>query len=151
MRKTLTPLTLALLVVTAVAGDEPKKEAGLDPAKLVGDWTYVSGVRAGEKVEKDRLAGTVTITKDAVTLPAGPDQKFVIGYKIDAKANPATIDLDIKDGPVKEGKAVGIIALDGDEFKLCYVPVEDKDTKRPAKFESTKDNKAFYFVLKRKK
>ena len=49
-------------------------------------------------------------------------------------------------------KAEGILSLNGDELKLCYVDISAKDPgKRPAKFESTKDNKAFYFVFKRAK
>src|SRR5262245_51885813 len=142
--KTLCALALALWAVAAVATADDKP--ALDAAKLVGDWTYVEGTRAGEKIDKERLAGKVTIKKDELHIPAGPDMKFIMGYKIDASKSPATIDMDIKDGPVKEGKAVGIIALDGDTLKLCYDPM---GATRPAKFESTKDNGAFFFVLKR--
>jgi len=145
--KYLASLVLSLFVV-AVVGSEEKKEA-LDPAKLVGDWTYVSGVKAGEKVAKDTLAAKVTFNKDTVFVPvAGTDMKFTMAFKIDAKESPATIDMDIKDGPVKEGKALGIIAIDGDDMKLCYT---FEGAKRPTKFESTKENKAHYFVLKRAK
>src|SRR5262249_54455282 len=99
-----------------------------------------------EKIDKERLAAKVTIKKDELHIPAGPDMKFIMGYKIDASKSPSAIDMDIKDGPVKEGKAVGIIALDGDTLKLCYDPM---GVTRPTKFESTKDNGAFSFVLKR--
>jgi uncharacterized protein (TIGR03067 family) len=149
MLKTAAAIVL-VLSVGFVAMADGKKSAKVDPAKLVGTWTYESGMKSGEKVGKEGLAGEVVITKDTFTLPAGPDMKFVIGYKIDAKASPATIDMEIKDGPVKEGKALGLLTTDGDTFTLCYVPVEDKDTKRPTKVESTKDNKAFLFVLKKK-
>ena len=80
-------------------------------------------------------------------VPGCADDKFVIAFKIDAKQTPAAIDMDIKSGPVNEGKAQGIIALEGEELKLCYTA----EGKRPARFESTKDNNAFYFVLKRAK
>jgi uncharacterized protein (TIGR03067 family) len=147
--KAVSTCCLALLLGVAVTAEEgAKKPEPLDPAKLVGDWTYVSGVKAGEKLPADHLAGKVTFTKDTVLVPAGKDMKFVMAYKIDPKASPATIDLDIKDGPVKEGKAAGIIALEGDELKLCYAVAPGK---RPEKFESTKDNGAMYFVLKRAK
>jgi uncharacterized protein (TIGR03067 family) len=152
--KTLTTLGVALVAVALAAGAEEKtdkKDAVLDPAKLVGEWAYVSGTRAGEKVDQERLAGKITITKDQIEIPAGPDAKFIIAYKINTKASPATIDMDIKDGPVKEGKALGIVSLKGDELQLCYVNIDGEDAKRPAKFESTKDNKAFYFTLKRAK
>src|SRR5438874_6462612 len=141
---------IALLVSTVWAYADDKKDAPqpakFDAAKLVGDWTYVSGVKAGEKVEKDRLEGKVTFTKDRITIPAGGDMKFVMAYKLDTKANPVTIDMEIKEGPVNEGKAKGIISFEGEQLKLCYQPTGGD---RPKKFESTKDNGAFYFVLKK--
>jgi uncharacterized protein (TIGR03067 family) len=149
MVKLLSSIALFVCVAFVTADDTPKaapKTATFDPAKLVGDWTYVSGMKAGEKVEKDRLEGKVTFTKDRITIPAGGDMKFVMAYKLDTKANPATIDMEIKEGPVPEGKAKGIIAFDGEQLKLCYHPTGGD---RPKKFESTKDNAAFYFVLKK--
>ncbi len=151
--KSLYSLILALFAVAFVVGEE-KKDA-FDSAKLLGDWTYVSGTKAGEAVPKDHLAGKVVFTKDTITVPAGPDAKFVMTYKIDAKASPTAIDITIKESPVpdaKDTKAEGILVLEGDELKLCYVDASAKDrAKRPAKFESTKENKAFYFVFKRAK
>ncbi len=147
--KTVFACGLSLLAISVLAADDAKK-APFDAGKLVGDWTYVSGMKAGEKIEKDRLMGTVTFTKDGITMPAGPNEKFVMAYKVDAKASPATIDIEIKDGPVKEGKAEGIVTIDGEELKICYVP-QFAGGKRPTKFESTKDNGAFLFVLKKAK
>jgi uncharacterized protein (TIGR03067 family) len=144
------PLTLALLVATPVHSEAPKTKPAFDPAKIVGAWTIASGQRAGDKVDKERLPPQITITKDTITVPAGPDQKFLIAYKVDAKANPVAIDMEIKSGPVSEGKALGILVPEGDGFKLCYV-VDDGNAKRPAKCESTEKNNAFLFVLKPKK
>ena len=143
-------LVVALGVALAARAEDVKKDAKFDASKMEGKWTYVSGTRAGETVEKDHLVGEVVITKDTITMPAGPDSKFVIGYKVDAKGTPVKIDMEIKDGPVKEGKAEGLIELKGDELKLCYAVISTGG-KRPEKFESTKDNGAFYFVLKRMK
>jgi uncharacterized protein (TIGR03067 family) len=148
MVKTVATLVGALLAVTGVNAEEAKDKVAFDPAKIVGVWTITSGVRAGDKVDKERLQSKITVTKDTFTVPAGPDQKFLIAYKIDTRANPPAIDMEIKEGPVNEGKALGLITLDGDGFKLCYVVKEGADTKRPAKFESTKENNAFLFVLK---
>src|SRR5262245_43405825 len=130
--KTLGMLGLAACLAPFALAGGAQKDAAFDAAKLVGEWTYVAGTKAGEKVAQESLAGKVTFTKDTVTVPAGPDAKFLMAYKLDAKASPATIDLEIKDGPVKEGKAQGIIAIEGDELKFCYVPAEGK---RPTKFE----------------
>ena len=145
--KTLCTLGLALVVVLAAPADDKKEKLSIDPAKLVGEWAYVAGVRAGEKVPQDHLAGTVTFGKDTVTVPADKDSKFLMEFKIDTSKTPATIDLNIKDGPVKEGKAVGIIELNGDTLKLCYTIQGN----RPEKFESTKENMAFCFTLQRAK
>src|SRR5262245_34668476 len=136
MLKSLGTLGLSLLVVALASADDTK----FDKDKLVGDWNYVSGVRAGDKIDKERLMGKVTISKDTITVPAGPDQKFIMAYKIDASASPAKIDIDIKDGPAK-GNAEGLIELKDGELKLIYTPGSGK---RPAKFESTKENEAFY-------
>lgn len=141
---------IVLSAIVLIAADDGKKDGKFDAGKLVGDWNYVSGTKSGETVDKNRLQGKVTFTKDTITLPADENQKFVMAYKIDSKVSPATIDMEIKDGPVKEGKAEGIIAVEGDELKLCYVPTF-AGGKRPTKFESTKDNSAFFFVLKKAK
>ena len=57
-----------------------------------------------------------------------------------------------KEGPAAGTKAEGIVALDGDTLKLAYTTnIPEFDGKRPEKFESTKDNKAFYFVMTKEK
>lgn len=132
------------------ADDKAEKQAAkFDPAKMVGKWDITSGKKMGEDIPKDRLESVITWTKDQVEIPAGPDQKFVMAYKVDASKTPAQIDMEIKSGPVPEGKAKGIVSLEGDEFKLCY-GVEGM-AERPTKFESTADNKAFLFVMKKAK
>jgi uncharacterized protein (TIGR03067 family) len=152
--KSLGSFVLALFAVAVVGGEE-KKEAKFDPAKLVGEWTIVSGTKAGVASPKEALAGKVTFTKDTITIQAAPDQKFVMTYKIVSKTSPADIDIVMKEAPVpdaKDSKAEGIIAVTDDEVKLCYVDATAKDrAKRPEKFESTKENKAHCFVLKRAK
>src|SRR5262249_26445816 len=63
------------LLVSAGADDKNDKDK-LDPEKLVGTYTYVSGERNGEKVPEDNLKkGTVVITKDTITLKG--DETFV--------------------------------------------------------------------------
>jgi uncharacterized protein (TIGR03067 family) len=147
--KTVAKLSLIVALgfgVMARAEDAKK----FDASKLEGKWTYVSGKKAGEDSAKESLMGTVEITKDKFAIP-GPEMKpMAIGYKLDTKESPVQIDLEILDGMFKGGKAEGIIELKGDELKFCYT-MKMGDAKRPTKFESTKDNAAFYFVLKRKK
>lgn len=151
MIRLLTPLAIVACIGWVHADDKPKgtpKPAAFDAAKMLGEWTYESGVKAGEKVPKDHLQGKVKITKDRLTIPSGMEKPFVMAYKLDTKNNPVTIDMEIKEGPMPDGKAKGIVAVDGDTLKICYHPTGGA---RPTKFESTKENDAFYFVLKRAK
>jgi uncharacterized protein (TIGR03067 family) len=151
--KTVATACLALLVL-AVAhpfGRGEEKKAKFDATKLVGTWKYTAGTKSGEKVAQESLAGEVVFTKDTITLPAGPDMKFVMGYKIVGEGSPAKIDMEIKDGPVKEGKAQGIISIEGEVLNLCYKPDMGDGAKRPEKFESNKDNGNFLFELKKAK
>lgn len=123
------------------------KEPALKPADLVGSWKYKSGQRAGEDVAEDRLAmGGVTFAEDTLTIPAGPDAEFVMGYKLKAGKQFTEIDMEIQSGPAPEGKAVGILKWENDELTLCYDPT---GATRPTKFESTGDNGFFLFVMKK--
>lgn len=150
--KFLSALAMGALLVLAYApavAQDKKAEAKFDESKMVGKWSVVSAMRNGDDLEKKKRP-IVTITKTTITIPAGED-KFVIDYKVDGKTDLATIDMEIKEGPVTGGKALGLITVSEKELKLCYAVVTEKGGKRPAKLESTKDNKAFYFVLKREK
>jgi uncharacterized protein (TIGR03067 family) len=139
----------ALVLSVAAADDKGKDEGKIDPAKLVGTWTFVSGERDGEKVPEDRLKkASVEISKDAFTLK-GEDATFVMKYTLDTKKTPATIEIEIVKGPQGEGaKTEGIIALKGDELKLCYPPMGGE---APKGFDAKKGSNLHLFVLKRKK
>jgi uncharacterized protein (TIGR03067 family) len=129
----------------AVAEDKGK----LDPAKLAGTWSYVSGEKSGEKIPADHLKdGIVEITKDNITLKS-PDGKFVLKYKLDTAKSPVRISLEITEGPQGQGsKAEGIVALDKDQLKFCY-PATGGDT--PKDFATKEGSGLHLFVLKRKK
>ena len=142
--------TLFALVAFAglAAADEKDK---LDASKLVGKWKFTEGTKSGMKVDEKNLAAEVTIDKDTITIKGG-DMTHVMGYKVDATKSPAEITMEGKEGPAMGSKADGIIALDGDTLKLAYTTnIPMFDGKKPTKFESAKDDKAFYFVLKRVK
>ena len=143
--KTMAAFAACILgLAIARAGDQK----GFAVDKLVGDWTYVEGTRDGEKVPKDHLKGVVKFDKAKVIVPSEGNEPFVMAYTIDASKTPAAIDIKIEKGPIAEAvgsTAVGVIAIDGDTLKLCYI--EGKT--RPTTFESTKENKTHTFVLKR--
>jgi uncharacterized protein (TIGR03067 family) len=135
-----------VLLLAPARGDEKAK---LDPAKLLGTWTYVRGEKDGQKVSPDELKkGTVEITKDTITLKSN-EGKFVIKYKLDADKTPCKIQMEITEGPQGQGsKSEGIIALDGDQLKLCYAPMGGD---APKEFTAKEGSKHNLFVLKRKK
>jgi len=143
----------ALVAFTGFSVSEEKKEAAkFDASKLVGKWKFTEGTKSGTKVDAKNLEGSdVTITKDAFTIEGG-GEKHVMKFKIDATKSPVQIDMEGEEGPSKGTKAEGIIAIDGETIKLAYATnIPGFEGKRPEKFESTKDNKAFYFVMKKAK
>jgi uncharacterized protein (TIGR03067 family) len=140
--------TLFTLVVVAGLASAADK---FDPPKLAGKWKFTEGTKAGMKVDEKNLAAEVIIDKDTVTIK-GSDMTHVMSYKLDTTKSPVEITMEGKEGPAMGSKADGIIALDGDTLKLAYTTnIPGFDGKKPTKFESTADNKAFYFVLKKAK
>lgn len=139
-------LGAAVALVTSV-GAQDKKAAPLDPAKLMGTYTFVDGVRDGEKLPADNFkALTVTVTKDKLMMKT-PDGNFEFKYTVDATKTPAQIDLEILEGPVGKGaKSKGIVALDGTTLKLAYNPTEGD---RPKDFDCKKGSGAHGFTLKK--
>jgi uncharacterized protein (TIGR03067 family) len=146
-------IALAFLLAPTAEGQKGKgkgKGKGkLDPAKLIGDWNYVSGVKDGKKLSADDLKkGYVEISKEALKLKS-EDAEFVLKYEIDVAKNPARIKLEIVKGPQGEGaKAEGIIAMKGENLVLCY-PAMGGDA--PKEFAAKEGSGLHLFVLKRKK
>jgi uncharacterized protein (TIGR03067 family) len=138
---------VAAISLFVSAEDKPK----FDASKIEGKWKFTEGTKAGAKVEAKNLESEVTITKDSFTIKGG-GETHVMSFKIDATKSPIQIDMEGKEGASAGTKAEGIIELDGDTIKLAYgTNIPGFEAKRPGKFESTADNKAFYFVMKRAK
>ncbi len=136
-------MVLGLALALVGSGRAEDKKAALDPAKLEGSWTFVSGMKNGAKASDDGLKGTVKIVKDKLMMGEG-DMKFEFKFTLDTKADPVGIDMEMTASPFGAGmKAKGIISLEGDKLTLCYTQ-ED----RPKKFDG---EKAMLFVLKKKK
>jgi uncharacterized protein (TIGR03067 family) len=144
---------VSFLMAAPVVAEDKEKDKGkdkFDATKLVGTWNYVSGENNGTKVDPDSLKkGTVTITKDTITLQSELG-KFVIKYTVDAKKSPVQLSMEITEGVEgsKGAKAIGIIELKGDQLKLCYPAMGGK---APKEFAAKKDSGLHYFVLKKKK
>ena len=132
---------VALLCLSSVRSDDK----ALDVKKLEGKWTFVSGEKNGNPAGEDMKKAGFEIAKDVMTMTTDMGA-FKFKFTIDTKASPAAIDLEITEGPVGQGsKSKGIISLEGDDLKLCYIPMGDD---RPKKFDG---KEAHLFVLKRKK
>ncbi len=142
-------LGVGLVAVSAAAAQDDKKPGKLDPAKLVGTYKLTDGKKAGDKIGDDAKKGTVVFTNKTIALKGEDGMEFEFSYKLDAKADPATVDMEItKPDALKGAKALGIIGYEGGEVKLCYHP---EGMERPKKFESTKDNGYYLFSLKKEK
>src|SRR5262249_10285593 len=142
-------LALPLLLGPVAAGEKDK----LDPKKIQGKWSYVSGEKDGKKIKGEDLAkGTVDITKDKITL-SSPEGKFVIGYKfLDADKTPARIDMEILEAPkgmdeAKGAKAAGIIGFKGEQLQICYPA---KGGAAPKTFAAKEGSGFHLFTLKKK-
>lgn len=136
------------MAVSAAAARDDEKADKLDPAKLVGTYKITDGTKAGEKIGDDAKKWVVTITKKTINLKGEDGIEFEFTYKLDAKADPATIDMVMTKPKELSGKAKGIISSADGEVKLCYHP---KGEELPKKFESTKDNGYHLFTLKKEK
>jgi len=140
---------MSFVVFAGFAVAEEKKK--FDPASIQGKWTFTGGTKAGTKVEEASLKAEVTITKDTITIK-DPSEVHVMAFKLDVTKSPIEINMEGKEGPAKGTMGEGIIEIDGDTLKLAYsTNIPGFDGKRPTKFESTKDNKAFLFTLKKAK
>jgi uncharacterized protein (TIGR03067 family) len=139
-------LGLGLLGWVGLACEAQDKEKKGEAPKLEGKWTLVSGKVNGTAIGDEAKKGEYTFTADKLTIK-GMGVTFVMSYKLDAKANPVGIDMEILEGPEgsKGSKAQGIVELKDDVLKLAYTM--DKD-KRPADFKGEKGN---VFELKKAK
>jgi len=130
----------------AVHAEEKKKADPDDAKKLEGKYTLVSGKKEGVAIDEAAKKSKIAITADNITIE-GMGVKFVMSYKVDAKATPMTIDMEILEGPegTKGAKAIGIIEAKDGTVKLAYTL--DKE-KRPKDFEG---KAGFFFELKKQK
>lgn len=137
-------LGFGLCVCAGLAARAQDKKG--EAPKLEGKYTLSAGTIKGNKIDDAAKKGSYTFTADKITIE-GMGIKFVMGYKLDAKATPANIDMEILDGPegTKGTKAQGIVEKKGDVVKLAYST--DKD-KRPKDFDG-KDS--YSFELKKMK
>jgi uncharacterized protein (TIGR03067 family) len=131
-------LVLFAFSTLALAQDE---KAAKEPINIEGKYTLVSGKKLGAEPDAEAKNAEYVITKDRITIK-GKEATFVIAYTLSNRPTPATIDMEILDGPggTKGSKAQGIVQKNGDELKIAY----SLDNKRPKDFEG-KDGMLFVF------
>jgi uncharacterized protein (TIGR03067 family) len=134
-------LGLGLLASAGLAAGQ-KDEA----PKLEGKYKLTGGKKDGTDIGDDSKKGEYTITADKITIK-GQDASFVMGYKLDPKAKPVNIDMEILEGVegTKGSKAEGIVELKGDALKLAY---SIEKGKRPKNFDG---KEGFMFEFKKEK
>lgn len=140
-------LGLGLVVCMGLATAQEKKgQKKPEALKLEGKYTLVGGKMDGTPIGDEAKKGEYSITGDKITIK-GMGITFVMGYKLDAKTTPVSIDMEILEGPegTKGSKAQGIVEMKGDTLKLAYSI--DKD-KRPKDFDGKTGH---VFELKRTK
>jgi uncharacterized protein (TIGR03067 family) len=132
-----------LLAIALAVGAPGPKDAKADPSKVEGDWVAESYVLGGKETEREKgkvfrfADGKITIVKGEI-----------IGYKLDAKANPPQIDLIPIFAPT-EKPILGIYKVEGDTLVICFP--KGGRAERPTKFESPAGSEIVLLTLKREK
>ncbi len=149
MERVATVAVLLLFAAVGMAEDATKKF--LKP--IEGKYLATSMTRAGAPAPDDFL-NTVSITIKGDTLTVsfkkgdkGEDKEATA--VIDPSQKPAAIDLTPKNGPEAGKPMLGIIKVDKDTITICWADRGDK-VERPKEFSSTKENKQFLIVMKKK-
>ncbi len=139
-------LVIALVVIASPVREEQGAKAKPLHEQVLGEWHSVKVLDGGKDVD---IAFKVVFTTTEVHLFENGERKMDDDATcvIDAKKNPATIDLN----PKKKGekKEVGILKIEGDVLTICVV--EDGDGPRPTEFNSPADSKVVLLYFNRVK
>ena len=133
-RSNLMVCTCVLLLATCLTALGVDDAAKRDLALMQGEWTMVSGERGGMQMPANIVATGRRVCKDdQVTVNVGGMLIMKATFTVDASKSPRTIDYDVKDGPSKGKKQLGIYELNGDTLKFCFA---EPDQPRPDSFET---------------
>ena len=129
----------AMLAISVVVGAPAGKEKAELP-KIEGDWVVEKYIQGGKENEKRTGMHFSFVDGKVIVKEEGAD----IGYTVDPKKNPATIDLISGKGNIP-----GIYKIEGDVLTICFP--KGGTTETPTKFESPDESPVVLMTLKREK
>jgi uncharacterized protein (TIGR03067 family) len=138
------PVLWVLTCSALLLGAEDKAAENHDP--LAGSWEVVSMLIDGES---NQISETVLTCEDGSYMLKVGDRQIEAGkYKLDAKAEPKTIDLEITEGDDRGKRQFGIWKFEKEELVLCFAfPAADQ---RPKEFSGAKDSEQILVRLKKR-
>jgi len=146
------PAGVLLLFALGVSADDAASKKMLKD--LEGSYSAISMSKAGEPAPDEYLKTISFNVKGdtfTVTFKKGDaSEDKAATALIDSTQKPIAIDLTPKDGPEVGKPMLGIIKIEKDSITLCWTDRGEK-TDRPKEFSSTKENKQFLIVMKKKK
>jgi len=143
----------SLLVGLALSVGAPaiKEKEPAKPASIVGEWTGEKATMGGMDLPVPAGGIAMTFTEDGklIIREGKRDTKESGSYKLDAKKDPAEIDL-MPPADKKDPTIAGIYKIDGDTLTLAFTRGAPGDP-RPTKFESPAGSAVMLMTLKREK
>jgi uncharacterized protein (TIGR03067 family) len=121
-----------------------------DAELLQGTWTVVALEMDGQETPAAMLGDARIVLKGDRFQSLGMGAVYEGKLVLDPKASPKTFDLKFTKGPEKGNTALGIYALDGDEWKICFT-TRLGATDRPKKFATKSGTGIALEILKRGK
>jgi len=144
-------MTAALLLAALLAADATRADAVDREAlkKLAGKWVLTRREHGGEDADAKAIKSIrVEIDGAKMTIRDGDDVKEKTTVTLlDAKAKPASVDLEVTEGTGKGDVVKGIYKLEGGKLTIC---VAEPGKERPAKFEGAKGTGHTLMVLQKK-
>lgn len=139
-------LGVAILVGAPGLKDPPKKDPG-----IVGEWSLESSSIGGKAAANAPITMSYQFTADGKWIIKRPDGTVPISpreFKLDPKADPSTIDVEISSKGGLVGRTMlGIWKVDGDTLTIYFSTGDE----RPKNFTPADGARTMVMVLKRAK
>lgn len=127
-------MTCVLFTIALVVGAPAPKEAKPRPLLLLGEWVVSTLIECGEN-ETDAVGDKLSFTADGkCVLQEGKEKPETMKFTVNAKREPAEIDITSPGDGKKDVVTRGIYKIDGDVLTICLSDQGDrpKDFASPA-------------------